>query len=125
MFSMNRPSRGLRWSATTTRKNGRLFDPILRSRILVLIVRVSSLAPAALAPGCPRHRRHPGDPRKLPGEPLPATQHRAHHLPRAIEVLEERVDVRGGGARPASDPRAAGPGGDFRGPAPLPPQPQE
>src|SRR5215210_6746551 len=101
MFSMKRPSRALRWSVTTTRKNGRFVAPIRRNLILVAIPSAFRLSTTL------RKRGHAGD----LGHAL-ASHHRPHHLPGALEVLQEPVDLGGRRARPTGDPQAARPPDD-------------
>src|ERR1051325_7182321 len=99
MFSMNRPSRGLRESATTTRYDGRLVAPIRINLIFTICVVSSSLRWQPQTRRELRQARHLPTPSPEPGE----AHHGLHHLPGLGEVLEERVDLRGGGARAASD----------------------
>src|SRR5689334_7035396 len=95
MISMNRPSRGARESATTTRYRGRLLEPSRLSRI------------ATATPSPPRHRKS--------AQALQLAQsafHRfelLHHLLELRELLEQAVDVlhaRSAATRDALTPRA-------------------
>src|SRR3712207_98850 len=88
--SMNRPSRGERLSATTTRHTGSFFPPLRVSLMLTAIGR-GSLAPS--------HQGAEVGHLAL-GEP-------AHQLAHLAELLDELVDLLDRGARAGGDALAA------------------
>src|SRR5688572_27888654 len=90
---MNRPSRGERESATTTRYAGLRFEPIRRSRI-----ETANSSP-------PRHRkaRQLRQPARLAFESLELL----HHLPELRVLLQQPVHVLHLRAAPARDPLSA------------------
>src|SRR5262245_1141657 len=100
MISMNRPSRGERESATTTRYAGRRDEPARLSRI-----DTDTSSP-------PRKRK--------PGQALHAAQaslhplELLHHLPGLRVLLQEPVHVLHAGAAAARDPLAAAAVDDVR-----------
>src|SRR5947209_4164059 len=89
--SMTRPSRGERWSATTTRQMGFLWDPILVRRRRTAIRRTR----LACAPHQRSQIRHP---------PL---RHLPHHLAHLLELLDQLLDRLDVGSRAPSDPQPA------------------
>src|SRR5919109_5250365 len=112
MFSMKRPSRGLRESATTTRYWGAFFMPMRIRRILTAMVwECSCLGWPALPVGLPSPCRAGGvrDRRSLPVQAHLAQAlgghagELLHHAARLVELLEDGVDLLGGGARAAGD----------------------
>src|SRR5919106_6672109 len=98
---MKRPSRGERWSATTTRQIGFFLLPTRVSRTRTDIER----------------RRLATARQLLQGRHLPARElaHQLSHLPELLDELGDRLDR---GARAARDPPTAG-SVDDRGFPPL------
>src|SRR5688500_6663484 len=90
MVSITRPSRGERWSATTTRQIGFFLPPTRVSRTLTAIGGGSLAAARKLL-----QIRH-----------LPLLQ-LLHHLLHLAELLDELIDGLHGGARAAGDPPPA------------------
>src|SRR5262245_51990836 len=105
MISMNRPSRGDRESATTTRYAGRLDEPALLSRI-------DTDTSSPPGEGKPWHALHAAQPSLHPLELL-------HHLPELRILLQEPVHVLHAGAAAPRDALAAATVDDVR-MAPLP-----
>src|ERR687897_817397 len=77
---MNRPSRGARLSATTTRYAGLRFEPMRRSRI-----ETDTCSP----PQCWKATRHLRQPAHFPFQTLELS----HHLPELRVLLEQPVHV--------------------------------
>src|SRR2546428_6252512 len=100
MFSMNRPSRGLRPSATTIRYTGTFFVPTRRNRILTGTV-VTPL------PGQPRQRA-------FACHLFLQLAHVFHHSLHLIELLEQIVDFRHARPAAARDARAPARVQEFR-----------
>src|SRR2546428_5505048 len=94
MISMNRPSRGERESATTTRYAGFRFEPIRRNRIATTL--------------SPPHSH--GETRKRPALPLDLL----HQFSELRELLEQPVDVLHRGAAAARDALPAAAADDLR-----------
>src|ERR1700686_3461572 len=112
MVSITRPSRGERWSATTTRHMGSLLPPTRVS--LSLTDTVSSLLVARLLPAelrrCARQRpRSASAARERADIRDPAAPDLAHHLAHLAELLDQAIDVLNGGPRAAGDPQPARP----------------
>src|SRR3954452_13873698 len=95
MVSIVRPSRGERWSATTTLQIGFFFDPTLRSLILT-DMRRRRLEESLL------HAPHEGL-----GVGHLALRHLLHQLVHLAELLDQAVDGLDCGPRPGGDPLAA------------------
>src|SRR5262245_40120183 len=93
MISMNRPSRGDRESATTTRYAGRRDEPALLSRIET----ATSSPPGKREPG---QTLHPSQPPLHPLELL-------HHFSELRVLLEQPVHVLHAGATASRDALAA------------------
>src|SRR5919109_4422554 len=91
MVSMNRPSRGERRSATTTRHTGSFFPPTRVSRMLTAISARQDSGSAL--------------PHELAEIGHPARLQAAHHLAHLAELLDELVDLLHRGAAPARDPQ--------------------
>src|ERR671925_1193441 len=89
--SMNRPSRGERRSATTTRHTGSFFPPTRVSRMLTAISARQDSGSAL--------------PHELAEIGHPARLQAAHHLAHLAELLDELVDLLHRGAAPARDPQ--------------------
>src|SRR4029453_14886664 len=109
MVSIVRPSRGERWSATTTLQIGFFLLPTLRSRILTdmrrprLDDRARTRSGAALADAGLAHASHQG--LRVGHLALGELLHQLVHL---SELLDEPVDRLNRGPRPGGDPLAAG-----------------
>src|SRR2546426_7926179 len=107
MVSMTRPSRGERWSATTTRQIGFFFPPtrVSLSRTAKASVHLefgSGRAGTLAAAGKLLHRGHL------------ALRQLAHHLLHLAELLDELIHGLHIGARTARDPAPARPVQDRR-----------
>src|SRR5436309_14069466 len=129
MFSMNRPSRGDRLSAATTRYVGCFFFPIrIRRSFTATSVFLGRFRPCQSNSSVelrPARRPLGGDPATLLSllalaAHHPAEAHLAHHALHVLELLQQQVDL--GGGRPAAvgDPEPPRPVDDLRGPALLP-----
>src|SRR3954451_10204351 len=103
MVSMKRPSRGERWSATTTRQTGffLLPTPVSRTRTDIGRERLATGRASATA-GQLLQRRHL------------ARRHLLHQLLHLRELLHELRDRLHARARAARDPAAARPVDDLR-----------
>src|SRR3954453_17483633 len=111
MVSMDRPSRGERLSATTTRHTGSLRPPTRVSLMLTLMSAEEVSARRWLGAGVgllPHHRAEVGHLALL--QP-------AHELAHLAELLDQLVNLLDRGPRPVGDPRAAAALDDVRPPA--------
>src|SRR5262245_21333957 len=100
---MNEPSRGLRLSATTILKNGRLRAPARDMRILRAIVSSSSLVVSWFRRSAPEQSAHPGAHHPLLAEPRDLLHHATH----LHELLHQPVDLLDRGPRAGGDAPAA------------------
>src|SRR3954447_17348786 len=96
--SMKRPSRGERWSATTTRQIGSFLPPtrVSLSRTAMRSFRASK-----------RRRRLAGLPHERPEVRHLAAPNLAHQLAHLVELLHELVDLLDARARALRDPQPA------------------
>src|SRR3990170_4852646 len=93
MDSMMRPSRGLRESATTTRKFGCFFLPTRINLILTMVLlRLRFWGKKRVYQGLAHARRHLEAGREAHLSAL-APRHLLHHLPDLIELFDELVHV--------------------------------
>src|SRR4051812_5345249 len=108
---MDRPSRGERLSATTTRHTGSLRPP---TRVSLMLTAITDGEPSGRrfvggrAGSSPHHRAEVGHLALL--QP-------AHELAHLAELLDQLVDLLDRGPRPVGDPRAAAALDDVRPPA--------
>src|SRR3954452_19052764 len=94
---MKRPSRGERWSATTTRQTGSFLPP----------TRVSLSRTAICSFRRKRRRRLAGLPHERPEVGHLAAPDLAHQLAHLVELLDELVDLLDARPRPLGDPQPA------------------
>src|SRR4051795_7385477 len=101
--SMNRPSRGERRSATTTRHWGSFFPPTRVSRMLTAISAEQDSEPGGV------RSRPTGSAlsHQLTQVGHLALLDPAHQLAHLLELLDELIDLLGGRSRPAGDALAA------------------
>src|SRR3954471_24753959 len=95
--SMKRPSRGERWSATTTRQIGSFLPPL----------RVSLSRTAMSSFRAKRRRRLAGLSHERPEVRHLAAPDLAHQLAHLVELLDELVDLLDGRPRTLGDPQPA------------------
>src|ERR1700687_2996233 len=97
---MNRPSRGERASAATTRYVGCLVLPIRMRRSFTATTVLSLLTSASVETGEPGRHGRPAPLALLGAE----TAHLLHHLLDVLELLDEAVDLSSARAAAGCDP---------------------